>query len=547
MADIVIVNPRFEVSFWGMEKCMGLLGKRANLPVSCLPLLAALVPAHHDVTVVDENVEDIDLERLARADMVCLTGMSIQGGRLIEILDELRARGVFTVVGGPMATVEPEELEGLADVIFIGEADVTWPRFIEEWEEGRHEACYTQPEKTDLTQLPLPRIELLKSQRYMFGSMQISRGCPFTCEFCDIIVTFGRKPRLKSSEQVLAELDAYYDAGLTILFVVDDNLIGNKKAIKPVLKDIVRWQEERGYPLKLFTEASLDLAEDDELMELMGAAGFLSVFIGIESPNEESLRETKKLQNVRPKAGSLLERVHRIQDKGLEVWCGMIVGFDHDDPSVFEVMPGFLADSRIGNALIGLLHAIPTTPLFDRLKKEGRLNDSDASARYGTNVVPLGMDREELRQGFIDVMREVYSPDAYFQRVDDLFLENRFAFQVHHLPYWRNHHLAWAKRSVENYGKFIGVAARLLRTVDDKSLSDRYRRQLWRIVRARAFEPHILLVYAIKIAMHYHYASIVGALGRPGDTAQPFPEAARSFSRATVSRRPASPGSSRAA
>ncbi len=164
--------------------------------------------------------------------------------------------------------------------------------------------------------MPLPRIDLLKSQHYMFGSMQISRGCPFTCEFCDIIVTFGRKPRLKTSKQVLAELDAYCGAGLKIVFVVDDNLIGNKKAIKPILREIICWQQQRGYPLTLFTEASLDLAEDDELMELMGAAGFQSVFIGIESPNEESLRETKKLQNVRPNAGSLIERVHRIQDKG---------------------------------------------------------------------------------------------------------------------------------------------------------------------------------------------------------------------------------------
>src|SRR6185312_14487802 len=191
--------------------------------------------------------------------------------------------------------------------------------------------------------------------------------------------------------------------GLKIIFVVDDNLIGNKKAIKPILRDIVQWQQQRGYPLTLFTEASIDLAEDEELMRLMGLANFQSVFIGIESPNEESLLETKKLQNVRPNAGSLVDRVHRIQDRGLDVWCGMIVGFDHDDASVFKVIPGFLSECRIGNALVGLLHAIPTTPLFDRLKEAGRLNDSTDSAIFGTNVVPLGMNREDLRQGFIDV------------------------------------------------------------------------------------------------------------------------------------------------
>ena len=531
MADIIIINPRFDVSFWGMEKCMGPLGKRANLPVACLALLAALVPDHHNVTVIDENVDDIDFERLGQADMVCLTGMSVQGRRMLEIIEALRGRGVFTVVGGPMATVEPEELEGLVDVIFIGEADLTWPRFLREWEEGRHASRYVQDEKTDLTQLPLPRIDLLKTQHYMFGSLQISRGCPYTCEFCDIIVTFGRKPRLKSSEQVLAEFDAYNRVGLNVLFVVDDNLIGNKRAIKPILKDIVRWQEERCYPLTLFTEASLDLAEDDELMELMGRAGFQSVFIGIESPNEDSLRETKKLQNVRPKAGTLVERVHRIQSKGLDVWCGMIVGFDHDSASVFGAVPGFLVDARIANALVGLLHAIPTTPLYDRLKREGRLNDSVDSALFGTNVVPHGMSREELRRGFVDLMLQVYSPDDYFRRLDALFMAARFRFAVHHLSYWERHHWAWAKRFAGNYIKFLALTTRLLRNVDDDELLARYRLQLWRIVRARALEPHILFIYSVKTAMHYHYASIVDELTHCENT--PLPEAARSFSRST--------------
>ena len=174
-------------------------------------------------------------------------------------------------------------MEGLADIIFIGEADEAWPQFSNDWERGYHKNRYEQHEKTDVTKLPLPRIDLLKINRYMFGSLQISRGCPFTCEFCDIIVTFGRRPRLKTSEQVLAELEAFQRAGLRIVFVVDDNLIGNKKAIKPILRDIVRWQQDRAYPLTLFTEASLDLAEDDELMELMGRANFQNVFIGIEN------------------------------------------------------------------------------------------------------------------------------------------------------------------------------------------------------------------------------------------------------------------------
>lgn len=531
MADIVIINPRFDISFWGLEHCMPLFGKRANLPVACLGLLAALVPDHHDVTLVDENVEEIDFDRLARADLVALTGMSIQGARLIEILEKVRALGVTTVVGGPMATVEPESLEGLADVLFIGEADETWPAFLEAWEKGVHESRYKQPEKTDVAQLPLPRVDLLKADRYMFGSMQISRGCPFTCEFCDIIVTFGRRPRLKSSEQVLAELDSFLKAGLKMVFVVDDNLIGNKKAIKPILRNIVRWQQARAYPLTLFTEASLDLAEDDELMELMGLANFQNVFIGIETPNEESLRETKKLQNVRPNAGSLIERVHRIQEKGLDVWCGMIVGFDNDDPSIFGAVPEFLSRARISTALIGMLHAIPTTPLYKRLQEEGRLNNHEEADRYGTNVVPLGMSSEELRDGFIQVMQESYGADAYFQRLDAQFIDDNFKFTLHQLPYWSDWRWAWAKRAFFNYVRFGVLSSRLLSLVKDEDLRGRYRRQLSQVVRRRWREPHILFVYALKVATHYHYAEVARSVADVHPETGAMSDAGRSFSR----------------
>ena len=364
----------------------------------------------------------------------------------------------------------------------------------------------------------------------MFGSLQISRGCPFTCEFCDIIVTFGRRPRLKTSAQVLAELEAFQHAGMRIVFVVDDNLIGNKKALKPILRDIIEWQQERAYPLTLFTEASLDLAEDEELMELMGLANFQNVFIGIETPNEESLRETKKLQNVRPNAGTLLDRVHRIQQHGFDVWCGMIVGFDHDDPTIFGVMPKFIEDARIANAMINLLHAIPTTPLYDRLKRAGRLNEDAASDHYGTNVVPLGMSREVLRDGFLGLMQTCYTADAYFQRLDAQFIDDNFKFTLHELPYWSRHRAAWAKRSFLNYVRCAVVSARLLRHVRDEGLRSRYRRQLWRVVRARWREPHILFVYALKTATHYHYAAIARTLAE-ASPAGDMPDAGRSFSR----------------
>jgi hypothetical protein len=254
------------------------------------------------------------------------------------------------------------------------------------------------------------------------------------------------------------------------------------------------------------------------------------VFIGIESPNEESLKETKKLQNVRDRAGTILERVHRIQSHGLDVWCGMIVGFDSDNTSIFHVLPEFLTDARIANALIGLLHAIPTTPLYNRLKEEGRLNDNDDSATFGTNVAPLGMSREELRAGFVKVTREAYEADAYFQRIDALFMEGGFKFAAHQLPYWRQHKWAWAKSYAENYLMFAVLARRLMRVKDD-GLRVKYRSQLLRAWRTRPYEPQLLFTYAVKTAMHYHYASITDALAAAGDGS--LPQAARSFSRST--------------
>lgn len=509
MAEIVIINPRFETSFWGLEHSIPLLGKRANLPVACLPLLAALAPKHHNVTLIDENVEAINMDAVAKADIVAITGMCVQRVRMKEILEELKARNVFTVVGGSFVTVEKNYFDHLADVVFLGEADETWPQFLQEWERGEHKNRYEQAAKTDMTKLPPPRLDLLKTDRYMYGSMQISRGCPFQCEFCDIIVTFGRRPRLKTSEQVIKELDTFLENNLRLIFVVDDNLIGNKKEIKPVLREIIKWQQAHGYPLTFFTEASLDLAEDDELMQLMAEAYFQSVFVGIESPNEESLKETKKYQNVRPTAGSIMDRIHRIQDNGIDVWCGMILGFDHDDPSAFKLMPQFLQESRIAHALIGLLHAIPTTPLYARLKEEGRLDESEDFMEFGTNVLPLQMGREELRNGYVGVMKEVYEVDSYFQRLEDLFIRDNFKHPFHSLPYWRKHRLLFLKRCALNVGRVIYIYQRLMRDIPEKHLRNEYSRRFWRLVKARPFEPHIWFIYIIKITMHYHYYTMV--------------------------------------
>ncbi|MSR59207.1 MAG: DUF4070 domain-containing protein [Planctomycetaceae bacterium] len=511
MADIVLINPVFDESYWGLERALPFFGKRANVPPASLPLLAALTPGEHCVTLIDESVEKIDFERLARADIVGLTGMSVQRFRMREILERLKQLDRFTVVGGPWVTVKEDYFGDLADVIFVGEAEETWPRFLGDWQAGRHASRYEQSAKSDMTAVPTPRFDLLKMQHYMFGSTQFSRGCPFQCEFCDIIVTFGRRPRLKTSAQVIGELEALRAAKMEIVFVVDDNLIGNKQAIKVLLRDLVAWQNANGFPLMFFTEASLDLADDDELLQLMAEANFVSVFIGIESPNEASLRETKKFQNVR-KGGTMLEKVCRIQDAGLEVWCGMIVGFDHDDATIFAAQRDFVQRSRIPHAMIGMLHAIPKTPLYDRLAAEGRLDSNDQSV-YGTNVIPQQLTRDELTAGYVELMRDVYSTDAYFERLDELYLKAHFRYAVPRAGYWRRHPWQGLKAQAMNALRFAAVYWRLMRMIPEPALRSIYRRRILGMLKSR-HDPSVWFTYVVKCAMHYHHHQMANRMAR---------------------------------
>jgi radical SAM superfamily enzyme YgiQ (UPF0313 family) len=521
MAHIVLINPRFEVSFWGIEHALPFFGKKANVPVACLPLLAALTPEGHSVTLIDENVEPIDFEQCARADIVGVTGMIVQRARMREILQELKRRGAFTVVGGPWVTVREDYFGELADVIFVGEAEETWPRFLEEWGRGEHTRRYEQAGKTDLTQVPVPRFDLLKMRRYACGSVQFSRGCPFTCEFCDIIVIFGRKPRVKTSAQVIAELEALRAQDMRVVFIVDDNLIGNKKAIREVLRDVAVWQEANGHPFLFFTEASLDLAEDEELMALMVEAGVHAVFVGVESPNEASLRETKKLQNVRERGGTMLDRIRTIQRAGMEVWSGMIVGFDNDDPSIFEAQRRFLQEARIANAMVGMLTALPKTPLHARLAKEGRLDPAD-EPEYGTNVIPARMSREELREGYVRLMGELYAPDAYFERLEGLYLGERIERGHARARYLGRHPWRRLREEAVSLLQAAGLYTRLMRGVSDAELRREYTRRLWRMAKLRP-EPKVLRVFAIRCVMHYHYHILARMLaGRQGPLVNSF-------------------------
>jgi radical SAM superfamily enzyme YgiQ (UPF0313 family) len=501
MPRIVFIVPRFEVSYWGQEYAMPFVGKRANMPTAAFPLLAALTPPDFEISIVDENVEAINYDDVAQADIVGITGMSVQRSQMRQILTELRSRGVFTVVGGPWVTVQEDYFGELADVIFIGEAEETWPRFLSDWKQGKHQTRYEQEQKSDMTKVPVPRFELLKMHHYLYGNIQFSRGCPFQCEFCDIIVTFGRRPRMKTSQQVLAELEALRARGMTTAFIVDDNLIGNKKAIKELLRELIDYQNANGFPFRFFTEASLDLAEDAELMRLMVDANITGVFIGIESPNEKALKETKKFQNVRP-VGTLLERVRRIQDAGMEVTCGMIVGFDNDDADIFEAQRRFIQDARIIHAMLGMLTAIPKTPLHERLAREGRLDPADVN-EFGTNIIPVQMTREELREGFVRVFHALNEPKAYFERVEALYLKGRLGWGKALTRYWRRHPLQALKKQIMNAVKAGVLFWRLMRDIPEEELKAEYRRRFLRILCSRP-NPALVLHLLGKITSHYH-------------------------------------------
>lgn len=501
MAEIVIINPRFDPSYWGMDHALPFIGKAANLPVACLPLLAALTPDEHNVTLMDENAQAIDWDHCARADIVGITGMSVQRFRMMEIVTELKRRGCFVVVGGPWTTVREDYFDGLADAVFIGEAEETWPRFLHEWSQGSHQYRYEQAEKSDMTKVPTPRFDLLKMNRYAYGSLQFSRGCPFQCEFCDIIVTFGRRPRIKTSEQVIAELDAIRKTAVRIIFIVDDNLIGNAKAIKLILRDVIAWQKKWGYPLTFFTEASINLADDPELLDLMVEANFIATFVGVESPDEEALRMTKKFQNVR-QGGSLIEKISRIQDAGLEVWCGMIMGFDSDDSSIFERQIEFIQRGRISFSMSGMLSAIPKTPLHDRLAAEGRLDPADRP-EFGTNVIPLLMTRETLLEGYLRVLSDLYEPEAYFDRTDALFLDPSFDVGITKKRSWWRISPRWTWSEIRSAVEAAGLFLRLVNRVPDHTLRAEYKKRLKGFLKVHR-RPGLVLFYVFHLAMHYH-------------------------------------------
>lgn len=402
---IYLVSPLNPKSFWTYDHVLPTIGRRCLFPNLSMPTIAGLTPRGHEVVLCDENVEDIDFE--VDADVIGVTGYIIHRERILEIVREFRRRGRFVVVGGPFASLCPEEVRGACDVLFVDESEETWPRFLRDFESGAWKSEYRPLEKPDLTTSPTPRFDLLRTDRYHCMTIQFARGCPFNCEFCDIIVLYGRRPRAKTPAQVLAEIRECHRLGANQIFIVDDNFIGNRKLAKELLREIARWGRENDYPMDFQTEVSLNVAQDQELLELLRAAHFTTVFIGIESPRRESLAETRKTQNMR---GDILESIRKVQSYGIQVQAGMIVGFDADDVSIFEEQLRFIQEARIPVSMTGMLQALPKTPLHQRVSREGRLVSETSGDQFAlSNIIPKRMSRLELYRGYRALTQKLYT------------------------------------------------------------------------------------------------------------------------------------------
>jgi radical SAM superfamily enzyme YgiQ (UPF0313 family) len=408
-----MVYPKFPSSFWSFEYAKHIGGFKAANPPLGLGILASLTPRDYEVEIVDENIEEIDFDR--ECDLVAMSGMGIQEERLFQVADEFRRRGRLVCMGGPICNVLPERCRPHCDVLFEGEGEYTWRTFLAEWREGRHADHYIQQDKVDMRDSPPPRLELLKLDKYRLGSIQTTRGCPFKCEFCDIIVTYGRKVRAKPIEAVIAELQMWADAGVDFVIIVDDNLVGDRIYCKKMLRAVGDWNRAREVPISLFAEMSVDVVRDPELLELCRYANITEILLGIETPRKASLKETLKVQNV---ATDLVTAVKTVQSYGMVTSAGMIIGFDNDDLSIFEDQYSFLQEAGVPVVMLGLLQAIPRTPLYERIEKAGRLR---APAQGNntlpfTNIEPIGMTYEQMVNGYRELFARIYTWEALGDR-----------------------------------------------------------------------------------------------------------------------------------
>ncbi|HIK32672.1 MAG TPA: B12-binding domain-containing radical SAM protein [Oscillatoriales cyanobacterium M59_W2019_021] len=421
--NVLLLYPRFPKSFWSFEKTLELLNRKAMLPPLGLITVAALLPQEWNFKLADRNIREVTEAEWNWADVVLLSAMIVQKEDLLSLIREAKRRNKKVAVGGPYPTSIPDDALGAgADYLILDEGEITLPLFVEAIERGEPAGIFrSNGTKPDVTATPIPRFDLLEFDAYSEMSVQFSRGCPFQCEFCDIIVLYGRKPRTKTPAQLLAELDRLYELGWRrSIFMVDDNFIGNKRNVKLLLKELQPWMVEHRYPFSFATEASVDLAKDQELMDLMVACNFGAVFLGIETPDEESLTLTQKYQNTRE---SLSESVKSIARSGLRVMAGFIIGFDNEKPGAGRRVVEFVEQTSIPTAIFSMLQALPDTALWHRLEKEGRLRSKSANINQTTlmNFVPT-RPLEDIAREYIDAFWELYDPQKFLDRTYRHFL-----------------------------------------------------------------------------------------------------------------------------
>ncbi|MFZ1290573.1 MAG: B12-binding domain-containing radical SAM protein [Melioribacteraceae bacterium] len=414
--NILLVYPMFPDTFWSFKHALKFVSKKASFPPLGLLTIAAMLPQEWTRKLLDMNINELNDDDILRADYVFISAMSIQKESTDEVIKRCKKLKTKIVAGGPLFTSSSEYYDDV-DHLVLNEAEITLPQFLIDLKNGNPKHKYFTEDWANISITPLPQWDIVTMKNYTSMNLQYSRGCPFDCDFCDITVLYGRKPRTKTKEQVIAELDSLYFAGWQgSVFFVDDNFIGNKVKLKnEILPAIIDWNKKRKYPFYYNTEVSINLADDDKLMDLMVKAGFEAVFVGIESPNEESLIECNKTQN---RNRDLIQSIKKIQTAGLEVQGGFIVGFDNDPPIIFDKLTNFIQESGIVTAMVGLLNAPKGTKLQKRLLNEGRmLNDfTGNNTDFSINFIPH-MDSEELIDGYKKILNTIYSPKFYYERV----------------------------------------------------------------------------------------------------------------------------------
>tara|TARA_Y100000310_G_scaffold345823_1_gene470544 strand:- start:5731 stop:7206 length:1476 start_codon:yes stop_codon:yes gene_type:complete len=416
--NILLVYPKYPNTFWSFKYALNFVNKKALFPPLGLMTVSSLLPKEWKKKLVDTNIETLTDEQIEWADMVMISAMIVQKDSAINIIERCKSFGKKVVAGGPVFTTKHQDFKEV-DHFILNEGEITIPQFVQDLKEGTLKKVYTSLERPDVTNTPLPDWSLINMKAYSSMAVQYSRGCPFNCEFCDIIIMNGRVPRTKTPEQLVGEMQALKNANWKgPVFIVDDNFIGNRGTVKKMLPSLIQWQKENKYPFPLITEASTNLADDEKLMQMMSAANFYKVFLGIETPNPESLKECSKVQNLK---GSLVENVKKIQAHGMQVLGGFIVGFDSDTENIFQTQIDFIQEVGVVTAMVGILSALPQTRLWHRLKDEGRLvEDATGENTDGTiNFIPK-MGKEKLIEGYHAILKSIYSRKQYYKRINNL-------------------------------------------------------------------------------------------------------------------------------